>query len=1146
MKACLLAVLCIVATITAFAADLKLTVADTIGKAWDNEPIYWDITFKPGEWKGGDMLVQRDGKPILAQALVTAKNDDGSVKTARVSFLIDHLDKDAKTEITAELGKTGPTDTDLSIQQGLGFLTLANKYTAVKLLNLNAADSKTGEYSPILGVRTLSGKWTGGGRYDMQTAKPTASKTEILEKGPVRLAARVTTTFDNGRTHVVTVSLLAGARTIDVEESFNIGPDDKYKFKEYKDDRDELAWEWWSWYGDSTNPKVDTHPNNWVFMLNSPEFSPKVARYNAEGSGDRSTDASKTDKGNGYDLTYATDRMEKILEPVIWWRPDAASSYGVSPSRDPNADVVALCTNRTGDWRNPNILPLTNITLRTRANALRIYSSTKGALTVQCPIGLGARSWTIRVSDVAETYAKHDLAPNGMMATSIQRDFGLDTTRKWITDWEMTFEYPRLFIDPKEKEQYYANLKGKENGAQNGLRFHLMNQDQAGATMLYNEALKQADDMINGYYTHGVNGYPGWMLGYWHGIVVACDMDNLLGSPYCTREMAQTLKKKMAILTYLLVNQNNWPDKQSNFGWGSMNMPVGRWGGLVVMASSISEHPMANEWLKDANRYFNMLLKTEYNWDGTGISCPHYIGASSTSFYAWIAMTNSGKGSDVSKSPVLQNFARYYMQLMTPIDKRWGIRVLNNEGDTRPGSSPLPGILATLFKKSNPELAAQLMQIWIDGGRPVSQGMGVPDGLIIDSTIKPAKPKFGPEVFPGFGAILRYREPGTPEEAYLSFLAGNFMIDHTNADQMAFEWYEKGVPVSLYQGDLYVPGAFTSLSHNTLSWDVRAEGKPTPGKDKPGDWYFDHHVPWVVHTRTPRLHLQIGWDKSKQEITDTRGMVTLANDQPGTSLLEGKVKVLALDEVPTRADFSVAMMQQIPSPQIPLQNPFTWTRRLLYVKAPTAAGMNYVVVRDDLGGYAEHTPSFSYWSLSNDVRLADREAHFTGQLAVDTDLYVTVPAQVKLSKDSFTHDQCEPEVKGRGFTTEKQVLARIDGQPGKGFLVTIFPRKADEPQPIVQPWMGDLGTKVTWQGETHYILLDTAVHDINTDGIKANASSLVVKVKDAKNYCISLPAGGTASYRGQKLSSTGPIELTVIDGKVTKTNGKNLIPAPPK
>lgn len=1125
-----------------YAAELNLTVADTIGRNWTNEPICWDVACKPGEWKGAQVRLTRDDQAIPAQTVVKERYDDGSVKSAQLLFLIDHLEKDAATKITAVLEQAGPADTDLSIAKDGEALIFANRFTAVKLLNRNTERAVDGQFSPILGVRTASGKWTGGGYYDTKTAKPVGTKTEVLESGPVQLSARVTTTFDNGRTHVVTVSLLAGARAIDVQENFNLGPDDRYRFKEYKDDRDELAWEWWSWYGDGSDISKDTHPNNWVFSLNSPEFTPKVARYGHEQSGDRSTDTDKTDKGAGYDLTYTRARIEKILEPIIWWQPDAVAWYGVAPSRDPGADVVALCANRTRDWRNPNLLPTTNITLMTRANSMRILSAPNGALTVQCPISLGARAWSLLVSTVGESYAKVDLSPDAPTATNIQRDFGLDVTRKWVTDWPVSTEYPRLFIKPADKQAYYERLKGKGVGMPgDSLNDYLARQDADSTRKFYDWSITQADTMINGYYTSGVNGYPGWMMGYWSGIVYASAMDNLIGNPNCTPEMAKTLRKKMAILTYMLTLKDNWPDKQINFGWGSMNMPVGRWGGLVVMASAISDHPMAKEWLKDANRYFAMLLKTEYNSDGVAISCPHYIGASSTSFYAWATMANSGVGADVSKEPTLQNFARYYAQLQTPIDKRWGIRLLLTEGDTRPGSSPFPGILATLFRKSNPELAGQLMQIWHDGGDEVSSGMGVPDALIIDPTIPAIKPKLGPEVFPGFGAILRYRELGTPEEAYLTFLGGNFMIDHSNEDQMAFEWYEKGTPLSLYQGDLYVPGAYSALSHNTLCWDVRPEGGPTPGKDKPGDWYHDNNYPWVDHTNNPRLHWQIAWDQQHQQITDTRGMVTFAADQPGAALLEGKVKVLALADTPTSANYSSPMVQQYSPRPIPLQTPFTWTRRLLYVKAPAAAGMNYLVVRDDTGGYHARKPNFSYWSLSDDVTLGDHTAQFKGQLGVDTDLFIAVPNQVKLYKDSFTHDQCEPSVSRRGFKGEKQVVARIEGQPEQGFLVTVFPRKADEPAPTFAKWQGELGVKITWQGETHYVLLDTTPHQIKADGITANASCLVVKVIDKKNFTISLPAGGSAQFNGRKLSGAGPLELTVVNGKVTQKAGKDLL-----
>jgi hypothetical protein len=714
----------------------------------------------------------------------------------------------------------------------------------------------------------------------------------------------------------------------------------------------------------------------------------------------------------------------------------------------------------------------------------------------------------------------------------------------------MTFDYPRLFVKPDEKDKYYARFKNADTGMSWGVGGFLQKQDKTSFERAWNETVKQADSMLEGYMTMGLDNttsYPGWMLGYWHGIIVAAGVDNLVGAEFCDKAAARQLKKKLAILTYCLTSRDAWSDKQINYGWGSMNMPVGRWGGLVVMASTLSDHPMAREWMKDATRYFNMLLETEYAPDGTHISCPHYIGASVTSFYAWIAMANSGLGPNVANSPVLRNFARYYMQLMKPIDPRWGIRVLLNEGDTRPGSSPFPGILATLFKNTAPELAGQLMQIWIEGGRDLSSGMGIPDAIIIDATIPPRPLELGPEVFPGFGAFLRYRAPGTPEEAYLAFPAGNFMIDHTNADQMAFAWNEKGVPLSCFTGDMYVPGAVTALSHNTICWDLRPEGPPCPGKDKAGCWYHDHGVAWAPHEREPRLHLQVGWDMANQKITETRGVVTRATDMPQAALIEGEVPVLVLTEVPTAQNYSTLMMPHQATPVIPVATPFKWTRRLLYVKAPAAAGMNYLVIRDDFGNFAERTPFFQYWSLSEDVTFGGNTARFKGQLGIDTDMFVALPAKVRFEKDSFTHNQCEGIVAQRHqqkFSkpfSETQVVARAEGEKGKGFLVVIFPYAADEERPRIEPWLDD-GVKVTWKGETHAVLLSTRNVEVNAEGLNGVTSCLVLKQPNDRDFSLTLPAGGKLTYGKYKLENNGPSGLEVKDGDVTTIAGKNLMP----
>jgi hypothetical protein len=1132
-------------------APPSLVIRDSIGKDWSDEPICWALDLAKSSWSDGPILVARDGKAIPAQATVMNRHDDGSARHVEIRLVIDRLPKDSSTEVVCHFGEAGLSESDLSVGREPGALVFSNRHTAVKVLDRDAEGASGDVAAPVLGVRTASGRWTAAGYYRTETARPSGSRTELLEHGPVRLAARVTTTFDNGRTHVVTVSLLTGSRCIDIEESFDVGPDDRYRFKEYKTDRDELAWEWWSWYGD-VEGTLEDHPNNWFLPLSSDDFRPSVVRYRGEAS----TDSSKGDTDNRGESGYSLEsgrprRLEKYLAGHGQWRPDAVTWFAASPSFDRSADVLAALTHSVRHWRNPNVLPTTGTTLRTGANDMRILSSQDGhELVVQCPVGLGRRVWAIRSSTVEESFQPAGLSSTALSAEVVQRNLGLDITRKWVTEWESGLEHPRLFIDPKQKDAYFARLKDTGVGSPGvGIDSFLRHQDQESFDTCYRETAELADQMIAGYFATGAdntNGYPGWMLGYWHGILVACGLDNLLGSPLCKPEERTALRRKLAILTYCLASRDAWPDKQINYGWGSMNMPVGRWGGLVIMASAIGDHPMASQWLQDAPRYYRMLLETEYGPDGTHISCPHYIGASATSFYAWIALANSGLGEDVSTSPVLKRFARYYMQLMTPIDPRFGIRTLLTEGDSRPGSSPFPGILSTLFARSDPELAGQLMQIWIDGGRDTGMGMGVPDALIIDPAIPPRPPRLGPQVFPGFGAVLRYRDLATRDEAYLTFLAGDFMADHTNTDQLAFSWYEKGVPLSLYMGDMYVPGAVTALSHNTLCWDVRPEGPPTPGKGRPGDWYHDHDLPWVEHTSRPRLHLQVAFDASKQNGIGNRGRVTLASDATGAALLEGRIDVRALAEAPTRADYSTAMQMHSRPPKVTPQRPFTWTRRVLYVKDALAEGMNYLVVRDDTGGFNEHTPSFNYWSLAESVELKETSAHFRGQLGVDTDLFVISPPAAKLFQDTFTHDQCEPILSGivnsRGEQFyEKQVLARVEGERGSGFFVLLFPRKADEPLPQVTSWLDGNGVKVAWNDQTHHVLLDTRPRRFDEPEIRGEASCVVIKEHRSGSATVCLPAGGNVHVLGKDLRSAGPAEWDIVDGEVRQRNATDLL-----
>ena len=73
------------------------------------------------------------------------------------------------------------------------------------------------------------------------------------------------------------------------------------------------------------------------------------------------------------------------------------------------------------------------------------------------------------------------------------------------------------------------------------------------------------------------------------------------------------------------------------------------------------------------------------------------------------------------------------------------------------------------------------------------------------------------------------------------------------------------------------------------------------------------------------------------------------------------------------------------------------------------------------------------------------------------------------------------------------------------------------------------------------MLLDVVPRAVHADGIQANTSCLIAKVTDARNFVLSLPAGGTARYGSQEVSGTGPVEVRVMDGKATRAPGRDLI-----
>ena len=110
-----------------------------------------------------------------------------------------------------------------------------------------------------------------------------------------------------------------------MDETFDVGPDDKYQFKKYANDKDELAWEWWSWYGDREGLE-ETHPNNWVFRLASEAYRPNQITYYGQASTDSDKGKATIDNHRAPLAEYTPCQRQRAAAGEVPCRPHAVAA----------------------------------------------------------------------------------------------------------------------------------------------------------------------------------------------------------------------------------------------------------------------------------------------------------------------------------------------------------------------------------------------------------------------------------------------------------------------------------------------------------------------------------------------------------------------------------------------------------------------------------------------------------------------------------------------------------------------------------------------------------------------------------------------------------------------------------------------------
>ncbi len=281
-----------------------------------------------------------------------------------------------------------------------------------------------------------------------------------------------------------------------------------------------------------------------------------------------------------------------------------------------------------------------------------------------------------------------------------------------------------------------------------------------------------------------------------------------------------------AAMGYIYTDLDHWVGWR--FGWapGNPNFHTDKYMGAIYIASAMPDHPHAQDWLAYGLRNFEEdQKKVFFEPDGVGYECPGYAGYSMNLQLDIAANLIRQKiPNPVAANPLFAKSARWHRKLLTPVDPRLGFRHEAPHGDTHRWTSGLGvgfGKLALLLKDADRAAAAEFRAVGDElartGGLKREEWQKLLDeGL---NAVKPADLKgldWTSQAFDGFGAVLRHGF-GTPTESFVSIKAGH-AGGHYHNDDLAPHLYLDGRPVALDYNCSYHPRGDHAALHSSATF----------------------------------------------------------------------------------------------------------------------------------------------------------------------------------------------------------------------------------------------------------------------------------------------------------------------------------------
>ena len=602
--------------------------------------------------------------------------------------------------------------------------------------------------------------------------------------------------------------------------------------------------------------------------------------------------------------------------------------------------------------------------------------------------------------------------------------------------------------------------------------------------------------------------------------------DVLIGSDLLTPADKELFRAQMAYLGYVLASPQCW-SMERGFISGNPNMSCSYTLSLGVIACALSDHPAAKGWAERATRWMDKWLTDEVGTNGEWMpEGSHYSYVSLEPMISYAIAAKRAGYHDFSDDPRFKKLLLYFAKFNTPRDPQrrtvngvmgdTGLRSIGAYGRGHGGCSPTFGCVAPFFKTTAPDFAAQMQWIWNESGSPVYMGDGRLGGLepyYQDHRLPAVAPDWGSELFPGIAALLRAGF-NTENESFLIALASAQSL--RNLDMWTPEvggiaqWFGRGKPLST---------CFTfeigyKERHELLRNGVRlARNWGAPG---------DPEMPFGHYTET-----RFGAFASLPPADYVRS--TFVN---------------------TRIDDRNWFPPKVPAfPKVkPAQGAnLDWTRQLLFVRDPDAAGPAWIALRDTVDG--GQPTAWQFWTLSEklgtpeqasdaDAFLADSPGQTNlparalppgdrytalGQFGMDVEYFVVSPAKTP------RHTLRYGGMWAGNRIPEYQDLLHLQ-LPGDGaYCVAVYPRPRAEAPPVFTALAGGAVIKAAGAFGTDYAFLSLDVAEAYAEVASFRGTAGVAQ-KRAESTLLTLPAKGSVALGDYALSAPIAVSLRAEQG----------------